>query len=246
MQPTERLPLNVASPVPLYHQMEIILFERICTEGMTGKLMPSEAELGAMFGVSRMTVKKALENLTLKGYLDRRRALGTRITRPQLTEDLARRSSYTEEMEAHGLATRTKVLQVAIHTPDAAIQHQLGITEEEQTLCIRRLRGNSETFPVVLLQTEIPLYFGISPDEDFTDSLYRILEQRYGISLVGAEETIFAAEATLEQARLLEIPRASSVLVMERVTFAQDAVPVEFVRGIYRPDRYKYFIRLKR
>ena len=98
----ERFRLDPDSPVPLYHQMEQVLIDRIKQDGMVGKMLPSEAELMDMFGVSRVTVKKAVENLANLGLVDRRRAIGTRITRPQITEDLTRLTSYTEEMSRKG------------------------------------------------------------------------------------------------------------------------------------------------
>ena len=245
-QREERFLLNANSPLPLYHQMEQIIFERLSGDGMVDRMLPSEADLGEIFGVSRVTVKKALENLTLKGYLDRRPGLGTTITRPRITENLAQLTSYTEEMQARGLAILTQILSVDTHVPDPFVQSQFGLQPDEQTLCIRRLRGTNEIFPVVLLQTEIPVRFRISPTEDFSGSFYRLLEEKYHIPIVGADEMISAEEASAEQARYLELHRGASVLVMERLTSTLNGAPVEFVRGVYRPDRYKFSIHLAR
>ncbi len=226
--------------------MEQILLQRISQPEMVNKLLPSEADLGGMFGVSRATVKRALENLARRGLLDRRRALGTRVTRPQITEDLVRLTSYTEEMEAKGLTIRTQVLDVRVQAPPASVAEKLRLDSDEQALLIKRLRGTNELFPVVLLQTHIPARFGISPEEDFSSSLYRIIEDKYRIPLEGAEETISAGRASAEEARRLEVPRGSSVLIMERLTFSRRGQPLEFVRGVYRPDRYQFSIRLRR
>ncbi len=243
---SERFALDPDSPVPLYHQMEQILLQRISQPEMVNRLLPSEADLGEMFGVSRATVKRALENLSRRGLLDRRRALGTRVTRPQITEDLIRLTSYTEEMEAKGLTIRTQVLDVRLQTPPAAVAEKLRLEADEQALLVKRLRGTNELFPVVLLQTHIPARFGISPEEDFSSSLYRIIEEKYRIPLEGGEETISAGRAAAEEAGHLGIPRGSSVLIMERLTFSTRAQPLEFVRGVYRPDRYQFSIRLRR
>jgi len=245
-QKSERFRLDADSPVPLYHQMELILLERISRPEMVGKLLPSEADLEGTFGVSRATVKRALDNLSRRGLLDRRRALGTRVTRPQITEDLARLSSYTEEMEAKGLAIRTQVLKVALHVPEDDIAEKLRLEPGEQSLLIRRLRGTNELFPVVLLQTDIPARFGIGLSEEFSSSLYRIIEAKYRIPIEGAEETISAGRATAEEAERLQIARGSSVLIMERLAYTSGSAPIEFVRAVYRPDRYQYSIHLKR
>jgi GntR family transcriptional regulator len=245
-QKSERFALDPDSPVPLYHQMEQILLERISRPDMVNRLLPSEAELGEMFGVSRATVKKALDNLANRGLLNRRRALGTRVTRPQITEDLARLTSYTEEMEAKGLTIRTQLLNVRLHAPARDISERLKLQPGEQSLQIKRLRGTNELFPVVLLQTEIPSRFSIDPSEDFSLSLYRIIEQKYRIPIDGAEEIISAGKANDEEAAKLLISRGGSVLIMERLTYTRSQEPLEFVRAVYRPDRYQFSIRLKR
>jgi len=245
-QKSERFRLDADSPVPLYHQMEQILLEQISQPEMINRLLPSEADLEEMFGVSRATVKRALENLARRGLLERRRALGTRVTRPQITEDLARLSSYTEEMEAKGLTIRTQVLEVKLRLPKDDIAEKLRLQPRERSLVVKRLRGTNELFPVVLLQTDIPARFGISESEDFSSSLYRIVEVKYHIPIEGAEETISAGRATAEEASRLQIARGSSVLIMERLTYTSGSEPLEFVRAVYRPDRYQFSIRLRR
>lgn len=245
-QKSERFRLDPDSPVPLYHQMEQILLERISRPEMVNRLLPSEADLEGMFHVSRATVKRALGNLSRRGLLDRRRALGTRVTRPQITEDLAQLSSYTEEMEAKGLTIRTQLLEAKLHLPKDEVADKLRLEPGEQSLLIRRLRGTNELFPVVLLQTDIPARFGISESEDFSSSLYRIIEEKYHIPIEGAEETISAGRATTEEASRLQIASGSSVLIMERLTYTRGSEPLEFVRAVYRPDRYQFSIRLKR
>jgi GntR family transcriptional regulator len=242
----ERFTLNPNSPEPLYHQMEQIILSRITTDGTIDKLLPSEAELGSIFGVSRVTVQKALENLTLKGYLERQRGRSTRITRPQFTEDLARLSSYSEEMQGNGLTIRTTLMGVSLHIPDQYTQGQLNTGPHEQTLCLCRLRGTSEVFPIVFFQTEIPARYQIDPADDFSGSLYKLLEEKYHLPIVNAQQTISSAVATTEQAEVLELKRGSSVLVIERQTYTHSGLPLEFSRGVYRPDRYKYSVRLKR
>ena len=243
---SERIPLDADSPIPLYHQMEQIILERIRQPEMLNRMFPSEFELMSIFGVSRATIKKAMDNLVQKGLLERRRGIGTRVISQQITEDLARLKGYTEEMRSKGLQIRTKVLGVELHVPDEQIRDALCIGAQEKTICIRRLRGTDKTFPVVLLHSELPESLGIDPGDDFSGSLYQLLEQKYHVSLLYAEETIYARVATAEEAKLLGVKTASPVLIMERVSYTHNNQPVEFVRGIYRHDRYKFSIRLKR
>lgn len=245
-RPTERFVLDAASPVPLYHQIERIIVERMAGKQAVGRMLPAEIDLMKMFDVSRATARKAYEALVAKGRIERRRALGTRVIGSELIEDLARLKSYTEEMQHKGLQTITEVVQATLHAPANVVRERLSLRPGEKTLLIRRLRGTSEIFPIVCLTSEIPATFGISAKEDFSASLYRLIEAKYRIPIEWADEEISARKATAEEARLLRIRAGSSVLVMERVTYTREERPLEFVRAVYRPEHYTFSIRLRR
>lgn len=245
-QPAERFHLDPASPVPLYHQIEQIILDRISGEKAVGKMLPAEKDLMVMFKVSRATARKTCENLVAKGLIERRRALGTRVIGREITEDLGRLKSYTEEMKLKGLEVSTELLEAVLHVPEARVRAKLGLAEGEQTLLLRRLRGTSEFFPIVLLTSEIPASFGIDPKGNFHDSLYRLLEEKYRIPIDWAEEEIRAAKARPEEAQMLRINPGEGVLVMERVTHTRGERPLEFVRAVYRPEHYTFSVRLKR
>jgi GntR family transcriptional regulator len=246
LTPSQRFGLDVSSPVPLYHQMEQILLKIISSDDAVGKLLPPEQDLAAIFGVSRITVKKALDILASKGMVERRRALGTRVARPPVTEDLARLTSYTEEMEARGLSVKTRVLDTGIHVPNDVVREKLKLEAGQETVFVRRLRGTTDQFPVLLVETELPADLGITPDEDFTDSLYRMMESKHRISIAGAIDTLDAAKATPEQAQLLSIAKGDCVLVLEELAYAPDGRPLSFSTGIYRADRYRFSINVRR
>jgi GntR family transcriptional regulator len=243
----ERFYLDADSPVPLYHQMEQIILDRLRREeDAVGLMLPAEKDMMRIFGVSRATVKKTFDNLVAKGLIERRRALGTRIVGQEITEDLTRLTSYTEEMERKGLRVSTQVLSVTSHLPEPHVRNKLKLQPTDETLLIRRLRGTSEFFPVVLLRSEVPVSFGLDPEEDYSGSLYGLLETKYRIPIEWAEEEIRATNATSEEAQHLGIAPGSTVLVMERLSYTPDNRPLEFVRGVYRPEHYKYAIRLRR
>jgi GntR family transcriptional regulator len=245
-RPTERFQLDAQSPVPLYYQLERIILDRITTEGAVGRRLPREMDLVEIFGVSRITVKKATDSLAAKGLIRRQRALGTHIVSLGVTEDLGRLTSYTEQMESRGLKVSTEMLGVGLHLPNLKARQHLQLNEGEQTLWLRRLRGTSEVFPVVLLQSEIPACYGLSPDEDFCGSLYRLLESKYRIPIEWGEEQISAARASADEAAHLRIQTGDVVLVMERLAFTSGNRPLEFVRAVYRPEHYTFSVRLKR
>ncbi|MEX2672706.1 MAG: GntR family transcriptional regulator [Phycisphaeraceae bacterium] len=245
-KPTERFSLDPHSPVPLYHQMEQIILDRIAKEKAVGRMLPREMDLIHIFGVSRATVKKTTDALAAKGLIERKRAIGTRIVRLGVTEDLGRLTSFTEQMEKQGQQVSTEVLDVTVHEPGDKVRSLLQLEPQEKTLCIRRLRGTSEVFPVVLLRSEIPVSVGIDEHEDFNASLYSLIEDKYRIPIEWAEEKIRAFKATREEAGHLRMQPGDTVLVMERVTFTTGNRPVEFVRAVYRPEHYTFSVRLKR
>jgi GntR family transcriptional regulator len=242
----ERILLDPSSPVPLYHQMEEIIYDRIQGEGTVGRMLPAEKDLMVIFDVSRATVKKTLDNLVNKGLIERRRALGTKVMRQEITEKLARLTSYTEEMEAKNLSVRSNILDVRLHRPSEEVREKLQLAEDAQTLCVRRLRGTNKVYPVVLLQSELSPVLSISPEEDFNGSLYQLIEKKYGARIEWAEEVIRARKADADEARHLEIGEGEPVLAMERLTFTTQNRPIELVTAVYRAEHFKYSIRLGR
>jgi len=245
-RPTERFVLDEKSPIPLYHQVEQIIEARIAQKETFGKMLPREMDLLGIFGVSRATIKRVTDNLVAKGLIERQRAIGTRIIDGAVTEDLGRLQSYSEQMKKLGLDISTEMLGVEIVAPTKAIAERLGLAPGEKTLLIRRLRGTSEAFPVVSLASSIPETFGINPKDNFSASLYTLIESKYRIPIEWADERIGAHAATEKEAALLQIKKGDPVLIMERVTYTRGNRPLEFVRAVYRPERYTFSIKLKR
>lgn len=243
---SERFRLDTRSPVPLYHQVEQILLDRIAKAGAIGGKVPREMDLVKIFDVSRATVKKATDSLAAKGLIKRRRAAGTHIVKLTVTEDLGRLTSFSEQMESRKLKASTEILGVESHVPDVEVAGALGLSKGEKTLCIRRLRGTSQAFPVVLLRSEIPTSFGIDADEDFHASLYAVLEKKYRIPIEWADQKIWAGKATAAEAKLLRIKPGDTILGMERISYTHGDRPLEYVRAIYRPEHYTFSLRLKR
>jgi GntR family transcriptional regulator len=243
---TERFYLDPNSPVPLYYQMEKIILDRIASQGAVGCKLPREMDLIRIFGVSRATVKKTTDSLAAKGFIQRRRAVGTHIVSLGVTEDLSRLTSYSEQMANRGLNVSTEVLEVVEHLPPPDLSEKLQLSRGEKTLCIRRLRGTGEVFPVVLLASEIPARFNVDPREDFAGSLYNLLEKKYNIPIESAEATISASRASVQEANHLRVRTGDVVLIMERLTFTRNNRPLEFVRAVYRPEYYTFSVRLKR
>lgn len=242
----EHFALDPDSPVPLYYQMEQVILDRIAAQGVVGMMLPPEMDLIRIFKVSRATVKKTTDALAARGLIRRRRARGTEIISLGLREDLGRLTGYTEQMARRGLTISTTVLEASLITPTPALRQRLALSPREKVLSIRRLRGTSAVFPIVLLHSHIPARFGIKPEEDFATSLYELLETKYRIPILYADEQISARTAVADEAKLLHITPTSPVLSMERMTYTTHDQPLEHVSAVYRPEHYTFAIRLRR
>jgi GntR family transcriptional regulator len=237
--------LNKATPIPLYYQLKEIVRHAI-EEGelKPGDSTPTEEELQARYQVSRTTVRQAIGALVAEGFVSRERGRGTFVSEPKHREVLPRLMSFSEEMNAAGVRHGTRVLEIGLGTPHKAIAARLSLGSGEQALVIKRLRLVDD-LPLSIMISHIPSSLGIDPGEDFTVSLYYLLEERYGILITEAEQQIGAVAADVQTAAMLNVRKGYPLLYIDRVTYAGSR-PVEHVRCLYRADRYEYSMRLRR
>lgn len=242
--------LDGDSPVPLYSQiMESI--RRAVESGQILPLekLPSEREIAEKLNVNRLTVRQAVGELVSAGILTRRRGLGTYVARPKVEQALNKLTSFTEDMRNRGFRTATRLLELQIAPADRKVSQALGVAPDEPVIAVERLRLADEE-PMALEVSHLPA--ARFPDlllhkhELAHTSLYEILRACYNVTLDVAEETLEARLASAKEASLLEIHSGSPVLQRERVTLDQDGTPVEFVRSLYRADRYKFMVRMGR
>lgn len=238
--------LNENSPIPLYFQLQEILRKKIQTgEYRNGTIIPSETELQKMYGVSRITVRSAIEGLVFEDLLIRKQGVGTMVAPKRVVEDFSSLKSFTEKMEAQGVEVCTEVLEVKWIGASERIAEHLQIEPEEKVLNVYRLRY-IDNEPIALFSSYLPGKLGIGEDEDFSRSMYRLLEQKYGYRIVGGERIIEAASAEEGEAKLLKIKPGDCVLLIRNTAVDADGNLLEYAEGIYRSDRYKYVVKLKR
>ncbi|MFW6381566.1 MAG: GntR family transcriptional regulator [Bacillota bacterium] len=239
--------LDSESPVPLYHQLELLLEKRI-KEGyyQSGDLLPTEQEAVKNFNLSRTTVRRAFEGLLRKGMIKRKRGVGTIVVKkPKIMENLPQLKSFTEDMEDKGYKVYSRVLEAREIIPPDKIRKKLKLDPEQRVLKIKRLRYVDEE-PIVIQNSHLPAELGIKADEDFRGSLYKLLEEKYGIYVKFGSTTIEAAVANQEESELLDIKEGEPVLIIDRLGYDADKNEIEFVEGVYRGDRHKYQVNLKR
>ena len=238
--------LDRSSGVSLHRQLRDIL-QQMILEGSyaSGETFPTERELEAIFHVSRTTVREAISELVRLGYITRQQGKGTFVARSQEAFDATHLSSFTEDMTRRGKRAGAVVLGLEQEEPNADTIRHFGPTIEK-VWCIRRLRLADHE--AIALQTSfLPIKrFDFSFEQLADASLYRLLEDRYGLFAVSADEVITAAIATNEQARLLAIEPGAPLLCVDRFTYAQTGEPIEYVNIVYRADRYKFFVNQHR
>lgn len=228
---------------PLYFQLKEIFHDKIESEELKeGDMIPSENELQQIYGVSRATVRKAIELLVYEGLMDKRKGKGTFVKRRKIEEQLPVLKSFTEEMS--GRNAYKKVISVEYTTAPPAISSRLNLSPEERVLSLKRLMVVDD-IPLGVLHSCIPAKFKLSLDEDYTKSLYRILEKK-GIRLKEAEQTIEVSMATREETRLMELDAPCPTLVIRRLAYSINQEAVEYVKGVYHGDRYRYHCKLTR
>jgi len=209
-----------------------------------GSPVPTERSLATDFDVSRTTVRQALAELTVEGRLVRVQGKGTFAAEPKVAQRL-QLSSYTDDMRAQGRQPTSRQLEIAEMPAQQELATLLGTGASSTVLRLRRLRI-ADGEPMAIETTHLPLsrFRGLALELEAGGSLYRVLRETFGVELGHADETIETALASPEEAELLGADVGLPMLLLSRHSFDTAGRPVEWVRSIYRGDRYKFVARL--
>jgi GntR family transcriptional regulator len=208
-----------------------------------GDPVPSERDLCDRFGVSRMTVRQAVDALVVEGLLQRVQGSGTFVARPKIDLQV-RLTSFDEEMRRRDMTPSVRHLRAEIVPADAAVAQALEISPGDDVVHLHQLRLADEE-PMSVEHTWLSA--GLVPgllDQGPPSSLYAELEAR-GLSPTWGEDTVDAGDADVEEAQLLGIPPGRSVLRIARRSFSRN-VATEYARAVYRSDRYTLWVPLAR
>ncbi len=236
------------SPVPRYHQLKEILREKIRSgEWKPGDLIPSERELSETYGISRMTTRQAITDLVNEGVFYREQGKGTFVTRHKITQQLMRLTGFTEDIRARGQQPSTKVLAVEMRPVSEVIAEKLHLNAGQLVFCIQRLRlADGEPLAIELSHINFKGCEKLLEEDLEQNSLYRLLESKYGIPLMEAEQELEAGLAGSEEAQLLKIPVGSAVLYTRRTTYTDRYQPIEYAKSVYCGSKYIFYTHLKR
>ncbi len=231
--------------VPKYYGLKRHLLEMTQTLP-PGSPVPPERTLSVEFGTSRTTVRQALQELVVEGRLERIQGKGTFVAKPKVAQAL-RLTSYTEDMRAQGLEPTSQLLEVGYVVADDVLAEKLDIKPRTRVVRIERLRlANGEPMAIETTHLAAQRFPGLRRHLAKSNSLYAVLDEKYGVRLREAEETIETVPAPPREAHLLGTDVGLPLLLLSRHSIGDDGQPVEFVRSMYRGDRYKFVAHLQR
>lgn len=249
MSPEQSLPtelfldLDRSGPVPLYHQVASRLEGAIRDQTLPpGARLENEIALAQRLGLSRPTIRRAIQDLVDKGLLVRRRGIGTQVVQGKVTRNVELTSLY-EDLSRLGQKPETVVLDRSEAEATPAMGDALGVPAGSPVLHLERLRS-SDGVPIAILDNVLPAEFlDLDPDELARHGLYQLLRAR-GITMRVAKQRIGARAATAEEAELLDLDTGAPVLTMTRTAYDSSGRAVEYGAHCYRPDLYSFEITL--
>ncbi len=234
-------PLHSNDYTPLFIQIYNLLCSAI-EEGVykPGDRLPSENELIEKYSVSRTTALAAIDELLKAKIAYRERGKGTFVAKPVI-DHFSFQKSFTEAMLERGLHPSSKMLFLGKGRPDPETLKKLKIPEALEYYKIVRLRLADE-MPVALQQTYLPIArFPDLLNKDFEKrGLFEILRQEYSINPAWSESIVEASLASAEEADLLQISDKGAVLAIWHLTLDDRFEPIEYVRSVYRSDRFSF------
>jgi GntR family transcriptional regulator len=238
--------LDSTSPIPLYYQLKQFIIDQITSGALkAGDRVPSEAEIGEQFKVSRTTVRQAYSELVNLGFLTRMHGKGTFVSLPRIQQRLTSLTSFSQDMRARSQHPGARILRFETIPAPGNVATPLQITVGKPVIILRRLRLADDT-PIAVETSYLvhDLCSGILNEDLENQSLYEMLSQKYQVIPTRALQALEATSSPAEEARLLQIRKGGPVLHIQRTTFNQNGVPFEQVESYYRGDRYLFFAEL--
>jgi GntR family transcriptional regulator len=234
------IPVIKNSATPIYAQIAEAVGSLL--EGgafAAGVPLPAERWWCEQYGISRMTLRQAMGILERRGLIESHRGRGTFVAHQRMQKQQQELRSFTEEIRLRGGKANSRMLSFALAGPSSEARDALGLTPGEKIYEIKRLRLKDST-PLALEHVHIPER--LTPWLDRFDlsknSLYRILEESYGLKIERSVEEISAAMPSPSCRKLLEIPPKTAVLVVNRRTFTDRGHALELTQSCYRGDLY--------
>jgi len=238
------------SYLPRYVQLANILRQRIVRgEWAALQPIPSERQLEQIYSVSRTTIRQAIDLMVRQGFLYREHGKGTFVSPQKLQKGIWELTSFSEDMKRRGLTPGQKILEIGYVEPPEDVRAHLELPPNcDRILRIERLRlGDDVPMGIQTSYLLLPEGQTFSREEvEASGSIYRMLQEKFHLIPTEADETLEVTLATPHEASLLGIKPGSPLLLSERTTYSQNRRAMEFVKILYRGDRYRYYAKLTR
>ena len=209
-----------------------------------GDLLTTDERVQDAFGVSRATARKAIDELVDEGLVERITGKGTFVIEPRLQVPLPAMLSFTEELERRGMRPGTRVISVGWVTASERAVQALDLEVGMRVLRLERVRYADDQ-PILQTIDVLPERLGIGPGEDFSRSLYKLMESR-GIQLAECQNIIEAAVTDRRLSELLQVKKGVPILALRRTSYDTEGRPVLYEDAACRGDMYRYAVRLVR
>ncbi len=238
-----RIDLDRSSPIPLYFQVAQELEKAISAGTLEpGAKLPNEISLADRLGLSRPTMRRAIQELVEKGLLVRKRGVGTQVVHGEVTRPVELTSLFDDLSRDHR-SPKTTLLVKELMPADDRVASELDLPARRSVLHLRRLRF-SDGEPLAILENYLPEWLADIADEDLeTNGLYQLMRSR-GVNFRVAKQRIGARSATAAECQLLQEKRNSPLLTMDRATYDDSGRTVEWGHHVYRASQYSFQVTL--
>lgn len=231
------------SSIPLYKQLKNNILEEIKSKSLkSDSRISSEREYSEKYNISRVTARHAIDELVQEKYLIRIVGKGTYITNIDKSSEFTHIVSFTDDMRRQEYSIYSKVLKFEVINPTDKLIKNLRIKKSDKIFRLNRLRFANNILMAIQESFIVYDYCPTLSNYNFSnDSLYRVLEGVFDLKLSYANNILGARLAKEEEVRLFKLKKLIPVFVLDQTTFLEDGNPIEFVRSIYRCDKYSFF-----
>jgi GntR family transcriptional regulator len=243
---TEQTHILKPGPMPLYHQLKELLTEKIESgEWEPGFRLPSELELAAEFGVSRITVRQAMQLVEASGLVERRRGVGTFVGRPKVSQNLLALFHVGNEISKSGSVPNVRLNHLTTKKASPAIAAHLTISPQDDVYeFYRTIFADDE--PIILFKSWLPvrLFPGLNAEQLESRSIRAALAD-FGTHVESQHKEVEVAILDADEAKLLDTSAGAPALLVTYLSYLAGHVPFEYRRMLVRGDRCKYFVDLE-
>ncbi|MEW9804681.1 GntR family transcriptional regulator [Mesorhizobium marinum] len=237
-------PLQESSPLPLWFQIAERLRQAIADGTFAaGDALPSESQLNEVFGISRATSRTALDSLEQEGLIVRKSGRGSIVLAPRVEQPAMEMYGFSEDMRQRGLRPSYQTIFAGRARANVEVSEALGIRVNSPIYHSRRvLRADEQPVGLALSWLPLGIFGEVAPptiEELNSNSLYRWLNEKCGVKVAGARETIEATQAEADAAAQLELVAGAALLVVRRRSDTAEGLPVEYAILLFRSDRYR-------